>query len=61
MAIRRSTTNKQDLPPVAQPQLAATPAQDPRLEKRRFAHRARLALTPAQVRLIDDQAHAARA
>ncbi|MGW0195472.1 RNA-guided endonuclease InsQ/TnpB family protein [Nonomuraea sp. NPDC003201] len=61
MAIRRSTTNKQDLPPVAQPQFAATPAQDPRLEKRRFAHRARLALTPAQVRLIDDQAHAARA
>ncbi|MBT2675748.1 transposase [Streptomyces sp. ISL-14] len=29
-------------------------------EKRQFGHRARLALTPAQVRLIDDQAHAAR-
>ncbi|WP_406477511.1 RNA-guided endonuclease InsQ/TnpB family protein [Streptomyces sp. NBC_01615] len=31
------------------------------LEKRQFGHRARLALTPAQVRLVDDQAHAARA
>jgi putative transposase len=31
------------------------------LEKRRFGHRARLALTPTQVRLMDDQAHAARA
>jgi putative transposase len=30
-------------------------------EKRQFGHRARLALTPAQVRLVDDQAHAARA
>ncbi|MCX5441411.1 transposase [Streptomyces sp. NBC_00063] len=30
-------------------------------EKRQFGHRARLALTPAQVRLMDDQAHAARA
>ncbi|MBZ9638444.1 RNA-guided endonuclease TnpB family protein [Streptomyces sp. PSKA30] len=29
--------------------------------KRQFGHRARLALTPAQVRLIDDQAHASRA
>ncbi|WP_405637401.1 transposase [Streptomyces sp. NBC_00056] len=29
-------------------------------EKRQFGHRARLALTPAQIRLIDDQAHAAR-
>ncbi|MFI6693748.1 RNA-guided endonuclease InsQ/TnpB family protein [Streptomyces sp. NPDC050433] len=31
------------------------------LEKRQFGHRARLALTPAQGRLVDDQAHAARA
>jgi putative transposase len=31
------------------------------LEKRQFGHRARLALTPAQTRLVDDQAHAARA
>ncbi|MFF3467247.1 RNA-guided endonuclease InsQ/TnpB family protein [Streptomyces sp. NPDC001984] len=31
------------------------------LEKRQFGHRARLALTPAQARLVDDQAHAARA
>ncbi|MEV6496925.1 RNA-guided endonuclease InsQ/TnpB family protein [Streptomyces prunicolor] len=30
------------------------------LRGRQFGHRARLALTPAQVRLIDDQAHAAR-
>lgn len=30
-------------------------------EKRQFGHRARLALTPAQVRLMDDQVHAARA
>ncbi|MCX5390601.1 transposase [Streptomyces sp. NBC_00094] len=30
-------------------------------EKRQFGHRARLALTPAQVRLMDDQAHVARA
>ncbi|MFH8733330.1 RNA-guided endonuclease InsQ/TnpB family protein [Streptomyces sp. NPDC017964] len=30
-------------------------------ERRQFGHRARLALTPAQVRLMDDQAHAARA
>ncbi|NUP38810.1 MAG: transposase [Streptomyces sp.] len=30
-------------------------------EKRQFGHRARLALTPVQVRLIDAQAHAARA
>ena len=30
-------------------------------EKRQFGHRARLALTPAQVLLMDDQAHAARA
>jgi putative transposase len=30
-------------------------------EKRQFGHRARLALTPAQIRLMDDQAHAARA
>jgi putative transposase len=30
-------------------------------EKRQFGHRARLALTPAQVRLVDSQAHAARA
>ncbi len=29
-------------------------------EKRQFGHRARLALSPAQVRLMDDQAHAAR-
>ncbi|WP_191971885.1 RNA-guided endonuclease InsQ/TnpB family protein [Streptomyces luteolifulvus] len=29
-------------------------------EKRQFGHRARLALTPAQIRLMDDQAHAAR-
>lgn len=29
-------------------------------EKRRFGHRARLALTPAQVVLMDGQAHAAR-
>ncbi|CAM5690067.1 RNA-guided endonuclease InsQ/TnpB family protein [Streptomyces chartreusis] len=29
-------------------------------EKRQFGHRARLALTPAQARLMDDQAHAAR-
>ncbi|MEV6594958.1 RNA-guided endonuclease InsQ/TnpB family protein [Streptomyces acidicola] len=28
--------------------------------KRQFGHRARLALTPAQIRLVDDQAHAAR-
>ncbi|MFI7292295.1 RNA-guided endonuclease InsQ/TnpB family protein [Streptomyces sp. NPDC050121] len=28
--------------------------------KRQFGHRARLALTPAQVRAVDDQAHAAR-
>ena len=31
------------------------------LEKRQFGHHARLALTPAQARLIDAQAHAARA
>ncbi|MFF4835539.1 RNA-guided endonuclease InsQ/TnpB family protein [Streptomyces sp. NPDC001315] len=31
------------------------------LERRQFGHRARLALTPAQTRLVDDQAHAARA
>ncbi|PJM94219.1 RNA-guided endonuclease InsQ/TnpB family protein [Streptomyces sp. CB01373] len=30
------------------------------LEKRQFGHRARLALTPTQLRLMDDQAHAAR-
>lgn len=30
-------------------------------EKRQFGHRARLALTPVQVRLVDAQAHAARA
>ncbi|MFG2375281.1 RNA-guided endonuclease InsQ/TnpB family protein [Streptomyces sp. NPDC048504] len=30
-------------------------------EKRQFGHRARLALTPAQTRLMDGQAHAARA
>lgn len=30
-------------------------------EKRQFGHRARLALTPAQAQLMDDQAHAARA
>ncbi|MFJ9711053.1 RNA-guided endonuclease InsQ/TnpB family protein [Streptomyces sp. NPDC101234] len=30
-------------------------------EKRQFGHRARLTLTPAQVRLVDAQAHAARA
>lgn len=30
-------------------------------EKRQFGHRARLALTPAQVLLMDEQAHAARA
>ncbi|WP_326773116.1 RNA-guided endonuclease InsQ/TnpB family protein [Streptomyces sp. NBC_01445] len=30
-------------------------------EKRQLGHRARLALTPAQVRLMDDQSHAARA
>ncbi|MFE1308611.1 RNA-guided endonuclease InsQ/TnpB family protein [Streptomyces sp. NPDC058755] len=30
-------------------------------EKRQFGHRSRLALTPAQVRLVDAQAHAARA
>ncbi|MFF0000329.1 RNA-guided endonuclease InsQ/TnpB family protein [Streptomyces avermitilis] len=30
-------------------------------EKRQFGHRARLALDPAQIRLIDAQAHAARA
>ncbi|MGW0731484.1 RNA-guided endonuclease InsQ/TnpB family protein [Streptomyces sp. NPDC002851] len=29
-------------------------------EKRQFGHRARLALTPAQIRLMDGQAHAAR-
>ncbi|MBT2489793.1 transposase [Streptomyces sp. ISL-96] len=29
-------------------------------EKRQFGHRARLALSPAQIRLMDDQAHAAR-
>ncbi|MCX5435111.1 transposase [Streptomyces sp. NBC_00063] len=29
-------------------------------EKRQFGHRARLALTPAKARLMDDQAHAAR-
>ncbi|MFG2657486.1 RNA-guided endonuclease InsQ/TnpB family protein [Streptomyces sp. NPDC048425] len=29
-------------------------------DKRQFGHRARLALTPAQARLMDDQAHAAR-
>jgi putative transposase len=34
---------------------------EPGLLKRRFGHRARLALTSAQARLIDDQAHAARA
>ncbi|MGP3919127.1 RNA-guided endonuclease InsQ/TnpB family protein [Nonomuraea sp. 10N515B] len=61
MATRRSTTNKQDLPSVVQPQRAATPAQDPGLEKRQFGQRARLALTPAQARLLDEQAHAARA
>jgi putative transposase len=31
------------------------------LEKRQFGHRVRLVLTPAQTRLVDDQAHAARA
>ncbi|MGW1200930.1 RNA-guided endonuclease InsQ/TnpB family protein [Streptomyces sp. NPDC002536] len=30
------------------------------LEKRQFGHRARLALSPAEVRLLDGQAHAAR-
>ncbi|WP_405483677.1 RNA-guided endonuclease InsQ/TnpB family protein [Streptomyces sp. NBC_00009] len=30
-------------------------------EKRQFGHRARLAVTPAQIRLMDGQAHAARA
>ncbi|MFI6354469.1 RNA-guided endonuclease InsQ/TnpB family protein [Streptomyces sp. NPDC050743] len=30
------------------------------LEKRQFGHRARLALSPGEVRVIDDQAHAAR-
>ncbi|MBO4257505.1 RNA-guided endonuclease InsQ/TnpB family protein [Streptomyces griseorubiginosus] len=30
------------------------------LVKRQFGHRARLALSPAEIRLIDDQAHAAR-
>jgi putative transposase len=30
------------------------------LEKRKFGHCARLALTPGQIRLMDDQAHAAR-
>jgi putative transposase len=29
-------------------------------EKRQFGHRARLVLTPAEIRLMDDQAHAAR-
>ncbi len=29
-------------------------------EKRQFGHRARLALTPAQVRLVDGQAHTVR-
>ncbi|WP_041818754.1 RNA-guided endonuclease InsQ/TnpB family protein [Streptomyces davaonensis] len=29
-------------------------------EKRKFGHRARLTLTPAQIRLMDEQAHAAR-
>jgi putative transposase len=29
-------------------------------EKRQFGHRAQLALTPAQVRLVDAQAHTAR-
>lgn len=47
MAIHRSTINQQDLPPMAQPQLAVTPAQDPGPEKWRFGHRARLALTHA--------------
>lgn len=30
-------------------------------EKRQFGHRARLALSPSQVRFVDAQAHAARA
>ncbi|MBZ9644413.1 transposase, partial [Streptomyces sp. PSKA30] len=30
------------------------------LERWKFGHRARLALSPAEVRLIDGQAHAAR-
>ncbi|MGW4518539.1 RNA-guided endonuclease TnpB family protein, partial [Streptomyces sp. NPDC004393] len=30
------------------------------LLKRQFGHRARLALSPAEIRIIDDQAHAAR-
>ncbi|GGN50746.1 transposase [Streptomyces albiflavescens] len=30
------------------------------LEKRQFGHRARLTLSPAEIRLVDDQAHAAR-
>lgn len=30
------------------------------LVKRQFGHRARLALSPAEIRVIDDQAHAAR-
>lgn len=30
------------------------------LAKRQFGHRARLALSPGEVRVIDDQAHAAR-
>src|SRR5262245_28031265 len=34
---------------------------EPVWEKRQFGHRARLALTPAQVQLVDAQAHAARA
>ncbi|MCP3820983.1 transposase [Streptomyces sp. A3M-1-3] len=33
---------------------------EPAWEKRQFGHRARLALTPAQVHLVDAQAHAAR-
>ncbi|MGO4756462.1 RNA-guided endonuclease TnpB family protein, partial [Streptomyces sp. 2MCAF27] len=30
------------------------------LAKRQFGHRARLALSPAEIRILDDQAHAAR-
>ncbi|MEV6957047.1 RNA-guided endonuclease TnpB family protein, partial [Streptomyces sp. NPDC051183] len=29
-------------------------------EKRQFGHRARLALSPAEIQVMDDQAHAAR-
>ncbi|MFI7700553.1 RNA-guided endonuclease InsQ/TnpB family protein [Nonomuraea sp. NPDC049480] len=61
MVTRRSPTNGHDLPPQLQPRLTPAPVQKAGLDKRQAGHRARLALTPAQARLIDAQAHAARA